>query len=253
MSQRFSGKVVLVTGAASGIGRACAKLFAADGAKVAVVDVDAAGGTETVRLVRESGGEAEFFAADVAAEAQVEAMVAGVVARFGQLDCAVNNAGIAGVNGGVADHTEADWDRILGVNLKGVWLCLKHELPHLRARGGGAIVNVASVAGLIGSAGSAAYTASKHGVVGLTKAVALECAPQGIRVNAVCPGIVRTPMLEGLLDTVPDLEAQLAAIEPVGRLATADEAAQAVVWLCSDAASFMTGASMPVDGGLSAR
>lgn len=247
-----SGKVVLVTGAGSGIGRACAALFAAGGASVVVSDVAPEGGEETVRLIRKDGGEASFVPADVAVGQEVEALVRRTVERYGRLDYAVNNAGIAGEDAGAAEHSEEAWDRILAVNLKGVWLCLKHELPQMRRQGGGAIVNVSSVAGLIGSAGTAAYTASKHGVVGLTKAVALECARQGIRVNAVCPGLVRTPMVERILAADPGLESHLAALEPVGRLAAAAEVAQAVAWLCSDAASFMTGTSMPVDGGWSA-
>ena len=250
MTQQFSGKVALVTGAGSGIGRECARLFAAEGASVVVADVDVAGGEETVRLI---GGAATFVRADVAVGSEVEALVRRAVEVYGRLDYGVNNAGVAGEDAGAAEHSEEAWDRIMGINLKGVWLCVKHELPALVRQGGGAIVNVSSVAGLIGSAGTVAYTASKHGVVGLTKAVAMEYAKRGVRVNAICPGLVRTPMLERLFEANPGVEAQVTALEPVGRMATAEEVARSVVWLCSDAAAFVTGTALPVDGGWSAR
>lgn len=249
----FDGKVALVTGAGSGIGRVSAQAFAAEGASVVVADVMTEGGEETVRLIKGTGGNAVFVRADVSRASEVEAMVQRAVETYGRLDYAFNNAGIEGASAGTVDHPEDVWDRVLAINLKGVWLCMKYEIPEMLKHGGGAIVNTASVAGLIGSAGTVAYTASKHGVVGLTKTTALEFARQGIRVNAVCPGIIRTPMLERVFSHRPGMEAQLTALEPVGRIAKPEEVAQAVVWLCSDAASFMTAVALPVDGGWTAQ
>ncbi len=253
MSEQFSGKVVLVTAAGSGIGRASAQAFANEGASVVVADVGIEGGEETVRFIKNAGGEATFIQADVSKAREVEALVRRAVEIYGRFDYAINNAGIEGEEAGTIDHSEEVWDRVLAINLKGVWLCMKYEIPEMLKQGGGAIVNTSSVAGLIGSAGKVAYTASKHGVVGLTKAVALEFAKQGIRVNAVCPGIVRTPMVERILATYPGVEAYLTALEPVGRIAAPEEVAQTVVWLCSDAASFVTGVPLPVDGGWTAQ
>jgi NAD(P)-dependent dehydrogenase (short-subunit alcohol dehydrogenase family) len=252
--QRFSGKVALVTGGASGIGRACAQLFATEGAAVVVSDVAVEGGEETVRLIEEDGGEASFVEADVSKAAQVEALVGGAVKVYGRLDYAFNNAGIEGpmaIN--TADYPEEDWDRVVAINLKGVWLCMKHEIPPMLRQGGGSIVNNSSVAGLVGIGGNSAYAASKHGIVGLTKTAALEYAQSGIRVNAVCPGLIRTPMVERYTGGDAETEAQFAAVEPVGRMGTAEEVAEAVVWLCSEAASFVTGDAMAVDGGFVAR
>jgi NAD(P)-dependent dehydrogenase (short-subunit alcohol dehydrogenase family) len=253
--QRFSGKVALVTGGASGIGRACAQLFASEGASVVVSDVALEGGHETVRLIEEDGGEAFFVEADVSKAAQVEALVGGTVEAYGHLDYAFNNAGIEGrMATNTADYLEEDWDRVIAVNLKGVWLCMKHEIAHMLRRGGGSIVNNSSVEGLVGLQGTSAYAASKHGVVGLTKTAALEYAQSGIRVNAVCPGLIRTPMVERYTGGDAETEAQWAAIfEPVGRMGSSEEVAEAVVWLCSEAASFVTGHAMAVDGGFLAR
>ena len=253
--QRFSGKVALVTGGASGIGRACAQLFANEGASVVVSDVALEGGHETVRLIEEDGGEAFFVEADVSKAAQVEALVGGTVEAYGHLDYAFNNAGIEGrMATNTADYLEEDWDRVIGVNLKGVWLCMKHEIAHMLRQGGGSIVNNSSVEGLVGLQGTSAYAASKHGVVGLTKTAALEYAQSGIRVNAVCPGLIRTPMVERYTGGDAETEAQWAAIfEPVGRMGSSEEVAEAVVWLCSEAASFVTGHAMAVDGGFLAR
>ncbi len=247
-------KVAAVTGAASGIGRASALAMAREGAAVVVADVDEDGGRETARLIGARGGAATFVRVDVAEEDDVRRMVATAVDAFGGLDCALNNAGVAGGLGPTADYPRDGWDRVLAVNLTGTFLCLKHEIPALLARGGGAIVNTASTFGLAGTPGMCGYVATKHAVAGLTKAAALEYATQGIRVNAVCPGVIDTPLLDRLLDDVsggqPELvAAQLVAGEPVGRMGSPAEIGEAVAWLCSDAASFVTGVPMPVDGG----
>jgi NAD(P)-dependent dehydrogenase (short-subunit alcohol dehydrogenase family) len=253
MQGRLQGKAALVTGGASGIGRAAALAFAREGAKVVVSDVVVAGGEETVTLIKAAGGEALFVKADVAKPAEVEAVIASVVAAYGRLDCAVNNAGIEGVMASTVDCTEENWDRIIAVNLKGVWLCMKAEIAQMLKQGGGVIVNIASVAGLVGFSGLPAYVASKHGVVGLTKTAALEYAKSGIRINAVCPGVIQTPMLERLFQSNPQAGEASAALEPVGRLGQPGEIAEAAVWLCSDAASFVTGLPMAVDGGFIAQ
>jgi NAD(P)-dependent dehydrogenase (short-subunit alcohol dehydrogenase family) len=252
MTGEFSGKVALVTGAGSGIGRASAQAFAHAGASVVVADVVIEGGEETVQLIKMAGGEASFIQADVSKASEVETLVRHTVEAYGRLDYAHNNAGIEGAAAGTVDHPEDVWDHVIAINLKGVWLCMKYEIPEMLKQGGGAIVNTASVAGLIGSAGTVAYTASKHGVVGLTRAAALEFAKQGIRVNAVCPGVIRTPMLERVMTLDSSIEARLISVEPVGRLAAPEEVAQAVIWLCSNASSFVTGVPMPVDGGWTA-
>ena len=254
MAGRVNGRIALVTGASSGIGRATALAFAREGAKVVAADVTVAGGEETVRLIQAAGGEAIFVKTDVSKAAEVEALIKKVVQTYGRLDCAFNNAGIEGQMGKrTADSSEENWNRVIDINLKGVWLCLKYEIPQMLKQGGGAIVNTASVAGLVGAAGGSAYVASKHGVNGLTKTAALECAKQGIRVNSVCPGGIRTPMLERIMSSNPQMSEMVAAMEPVGRLGKPEEIAEAVVWLCSDAASFVTGLPMAVDGGMTAQ
>ncbi|MDO8531383.1 MAG: SDR family oxidoreductase [Dehalococcoidia bacterium] len=245
----FDGKVAIVTGASSGIGRATALAFAREGARVVVADVLVAGGDETVRMVKKAGGQAIFIKTDVSRTADVQTMVERTVRKYGRLDCAFNNAGIEGAAAPIVDSTEENFDRVIGINLKGVWLCMKYEIPEMLKHKGGAIVNCSSIAGLVGFPGVTPYVASKHGVVGLTKTAALEYAKSGIRVNAVCPGVIRTPMIEHFTGGNAAAAAQLAAGEPVGRMGAPEEIAEAVVWLCSDAASFVTGHPMVVDGG----
>ncbi|HEY0847560.1 MAG TPA: SDR family oxidoreductase [Noviherbaspirillum sp.] len=250
--QTFSGKSVLVTGAAGGIGRAAALAFAREGARVAVCDVDAAGGEQTVAQITQAGGEAIFVRADISQSAQVEQLIGKVVDTFGRLDCAFNNAGIEIEHLPLADADEAMFDRIMSVNVKGVWLCMKHEIRQMLKQGGGVIVNTASVAGLVGAPTQPIYAASKHAVVGMTKTAAAEYGRAGIRINSVCPGIIRTPMLERALEREPRREKGIVKVHPIGRLGEAEEIANAAVWLCSDAASFVTGHQLAVDGGLTA-
>jgi NAD(P)-dependent dehydrogenase (short-subunit alcohol dehydrogenase family) len=248
-SRELAGKVAVVTGGASGIGRATAGRLAAAGARVVVADVKDDMGRETVLEIGGAGGVAEYRHADVTSEEEVEALMAAAVEAFGRLDIAVNNAGVAGHFGPVADLSLAEWRRMIDVNLTAVFLCLRAEIPRLRASGGGAIVNMSSGAGLMGFAGLAAYVASKHAVIGLTKSVALEQARHGIRVNAVCPGSVRTPMLEGFAGSEEAVE-RMGKMSPIGRLGTPAEIADAIVWLCSPRAAFVTGVALPVDGGV---
>jgi len=249
----LENKVALVTGGGSGIGRACALAFAREGAKVVVADVMERGGKETVQMIKEAGGESIFVKTDVSKTDDVEALVKRTVDTYGRLDCAINNAGIEGIMAQTADYTEENWERVININLKGVWLCMKYEIPEMQKQGGGAIVNMASVAGLVGFQEMPAYCASKGGIIQLTKVAALEYAKAGIRVNAVCPGVIRTPMVERVTGGNPEAEAQFAAMEPIGRMGTPEEIAESVVWLCSDAASFVTGHPMVVDGGLVAQ
>lgn len=249
MAGSMEGKVALVTGAGSGIGRATALTFAREGGKVVVSDVNAQGGEETASMIREAGGEAIFVRADVSQAGEVEELINKAVGTYGRLDCAHNNAGVEGPSVPTHEYPEEEWDRVININLKGVWLCMKYEVRHMLKQGGGAIVNTSSAVGLVGVKGAAAYVAAKHGVVGLTKTAALEYARSGLRVNAVCPGNTRTPLLERILAQYPKREAHLMEMAPVKRLGTPEEIAEAVVWLCSDAASFVTGHAMPVDGG----
>ena len=253
MAGLLSGKVALVTGGSTGIGRASALTFAREGAQVVVADVVEDKAEETVRLIKDAGGEARCIKTDVTRAAEVEAMVRFTLDAYGRLDCAHNNAGIEGRVSNTAEYAEADWDRVIGVNLTGVWLCMKSEIPPMLEQGGGAIVNTASGAGLIGAPGMPAYVASKHGVVGLSKTAALEYAKAGIRVNAMCPGVIETPMVERLTSGNPGMMEGFVSIHPVGRAGQPQEIAEAVVWLCSDAASFVTGHAMSVDGGITAQ
>jgi NAD(P)-dependent dehydrogenase (short-subunit alcohol dehydrogenase family) len=249
MAGRLEGKIALVTGGGSGIGQATALAFAREGAKVVVADILVEGGEATVSQIKNGGGDAIFVKTDVSQDAEVEAMVQKAVATYGRLDCAFNNAGIAGAAARTADYTQKQWDRVIGINLTGVWLCMKYEIAQMVKQGGGAIVNTASVAGLVGFRHGPAYVAAKHGVVGLTKTAALEYAKANIRVNAVCPGVIQTPMFERGLKVDPRIGETMSAREPIGRLGKPEEIAEAVVWLCSEAASFVTGLPMAVDGG----
>jgi NAD(P)-dependent dehydrogenase (short-subunit alcohol dehydrogenase family) len=253
MIVQLEGKVALVTGGGSGIGRATALAFSECGAKVAIADNSPEAGSETEQLIQQSGGEALFVMTDVVAASQVKDLIDRIVATFGRLDCAHNNAGIVGKVANVADSSEENWDRVMSINLKGVWLCMKYEIQQMLRQGSGAIVNTASADALVGDPGVSAYCASKGGVVQLTRTAALEYAQSGIRINAVCPGTVRTPMIEHLFETYPGMEEPFRNAHPIGRFAEPEEIAHAVVWLCSDAASFMTGHPLVIDGGLVAQ
>ena len=251
MAGMLDGKSALITGGGGGIGRATALAFAREGARVAVADLMAEAARETVALVNAAGGQAISLSGDVSRDADVRAMIEGVVSTYGGVDCAFNNAGIAGwqidaVGKKTAEWSEEAFDRMIAVNLKGVWLCMRHELPQMQTQGGGAIVNTASIAGLAGLPTSSAYVAAKHGVVGLTKTASIEYAEANIRVNAVCPGYIRTPMTE------PGMRLRGEAIlaqTPFKRLGNPEEIAEMVLWLCSERASYVSGAAYNVDGG----
>ena len=249
MAGQLEGKVSLITGGGSGIGKASAFAFAREGSKVVVADVNVEGGEQTVRLIQDTGGEATFVRADVSISSDVSDMVSHAVQTYNRLDCAFNNAGVSGGPGRVHEYTEENWSRVLNINLTGVWLCMKYEIIQMLNQGGGAIVNTASVMGLVGGSRSPAYGATKHGVVGLTKTAAVDYAREAIRVNAVCPGYIRTPMIEQGVLLDPGGEERVVSRHPMHRLGTPEEIAEAVVWLCSDAASFVTGHAMAVDGG----
>jgi NAD(P)-dependent dehydrogenase (short-subunit alcohol dehydrogenase family) len=252
MAGRFQDKVAMVTGAASGIGRATALSFAREGACVIVVDIDKAG-EEVAFSIRNKKGNAIFLRCDVSSADQVAATIDRATSTFGQIDCAFHNAGHEGQEQLTADRSEENWNHTIDVNLKGTWLCMKYEIAHMLKQGYGAIVNGASVGGTVAFPGMSAYVASKHGVVGLTKSAALEYAQRGIRINAVCPGVIDTPMIHRLTKGIPEVEARYVAVTPMGRMGQAQEVAEAVLWLCSDAASFITGQAVIVDGGLTAQ
>jgi NAD(P)-dependent dehydrogenase (short-subunit alcohol dehydrogenase family) len=249
MAGRVEGKVALITGGSSGIGRATALLFGREGAKVAVADYNADGGEQTVKAIKDAGGVASFHAVDVASPQEVEGLIKKVVDSYGRLDSAFNNAGIEGQMALTPDCTIENWNRVIAIDLTSVFLCMKYEIQQMLKNGGGSIVNTASVAGLQGLAAAPAYVAAKHGVAGLTKTAALEFAQKGIRVNAVCPGFIHTPMVDRVLDKGVFSEEQIFAAEPMHRMGKPEEIAEAVLWLCSDASSFVTGLPMPVDGG----
>jgi NAD(P)-dependent dehydrogenase (short-subunit alcohol dehydrogenase family) len=253
MAGQLQGKIALVTGGGSGIGRATSLRLAREGAKIMIADYVPDSAERTVKMIKEAGGEASCLAADVSVTKQVEAMIAKTVETYGRIDCAFNNAGIEGKMGSTVDCSEENFDRTIAINLKAVWLCMKYEIPQMLKQGGGSIVNTASIAGLVGFEGLPAYNASKHGVIGLTRTAALEYATKNIRVNCVCPGVIRTPMVERLLDSGGMNETEMQAGEPVGRFGKPEEIGEGVLWLLSDAASFVTGHPLVIDGAWVAR
>jgi len=249
----FEGKVALVTGGGTGIGQATAIAFAREGAKVVIGNRNVDAGNAVVKSIRDAGGEASFLKTDVSSEEDVEALVELAVSTYGRLDAAFNNAGTGGLPGPLADQTGENYDYVMGINVKGVWLSMKYEIQAMLENGGGAIVNNSSVGGLVGFAGVSIYSASKHAVMGLTKSAALEYSSKGIRVNAVNPAVIRTPMAEGLARTHQIEPDGFAGVHPIGRIGEPDEVAKVVLFLCSDKASFVTGAAHRIDGGFTAQ
>jgi NAD(P)-dependent dehydrogenase (short-subunit alcohol dehydrogenase family) len=247
----FSGKVALITGASSGIGKATAFLFAQNGVRTVLTDISEADGQKVAaEIVKTFDTPSVFIKCDVSKSAEVKKLIEQTVSHFGRLDYAFNNAGIEGITNTTSECTEENWDKTINTNLKGVWLCMKYEIEQILKQGhGGAIVNCSSIAGLVGFTGIPAYSASKHGVLGLTKTAALEYAKSGIRINAVCPGVIETPMIDRFTGGDPKAAAQMSASEPIGRMGHPEEIAEAVFWLCSERSSFVTGHSLVADGG----
>ncbi len=253
MTEQLKGKVALITGGSSGIGKAAARLFAREGAKVVVADIDAEGGEKTQQSIRENGGEAHFVQTDISKAADVEALVNKVIELYGRLDCAYNNAAIMGDIMSIVDQTEEAWDHTIENNLKGTWWCMKHEIPQMLKQGQGAIVNTTATSGLKGGKYRSAYAASKAGIVSLSKTAAMEYVEYGLRINVICPSHTRTPNIAQFFELRPELEADYIAQGPMGRLAAPEEVANGALWLCSDAASFVTGHVLAVDGGFLSR
>ncbi len=251
--KEFEGKVALVTGGGSGIGRATALAFARAGAQIVIGDRNVQPGEETAQIIRDAGGTASFRRTDVSVGPDVEALVDHAVTTFGRLDLAFNNAGIEGAVRPLAEQTESNYDAVMEINVKGVWLSMKYEIPRMLGSGGGAIVNASSVAGLIGFPGIGIYAASKHAVIGLTKTAALEYSAQGIRINAINPGLIDTEMADRLAAGAKTAKDDLAVLHPIGRIGRVEEVAESVLWLCSARTSFVTGHSLVVDGGFTAR
>ncbi len=249
----FDGKVALVTGGGVGIGRATALAFAREGAQVVIGNRNVASGDEVVKAIQAAGGEASFLRTDVESEGDIKALVGHAVSTYGRLDVAFNNAGIEGLVAPLVDQTDENFHSVMNINVRGVWLSMKYQIPEMLKTGGGAIVNNSSVAGLIGFGGIGIYSASKHAVMGLTKVAALEYSAQGVRVNAVNPGVIDTSMVDRLADSLQTEKESLGSLHPIGRIGYPDEVANAVLWLCSEKASFVTGTAMPVDGGFTAQ
>lgn len=250
----MDGKVALVTGASSGIGLHTARLFAEKGASVVLADLDETAGSEAAQAIEDAGGHALFVKTDVSQSSQVQVLVEKTIERFGRLDYAVNNAGVGGESVPTADISEEGWNRVIGINLTGVWLCMKYEIEAMLENGGGAIVNVASILGKVAFPNAAAYVSAKHGVVGLTKSAAVEYATLGVRVNVVCPGFIYTPMLEKAgMEEGSEMHTYISSLHPMQRMGKPEEIAAMIVWACSDKASFVTGASLLADGGYSAQ
>jgi NAD(P)-dependent dehydrogenase (short-subunit alcohol dehydrogenase family) len=249
----FDGKVALVTGGGVGIGRATALAFAREGAKVVIGNRNVASGDEVVKAIQAAGGEASFLRTDVESEDDIKALVDHAVSTYGRLDVAFNNAGIEGLVAPLVDQTDDNFRSVMDINVRGVWLSMKYQIPEMLKAGGGAIVNNSSVAGLIGFGGISIYSASKHAVMGLTKVAALEYSAQGVRVNAVNPGVIDTSMVDRLAVSLQTEKESLGSLHPIGRIGHPDEVANAVLWLCSEKASFVTGTAMPVDGGYTAQ
>jgi NAD(P)-dependent dehydrogenase (short-subunit alcohol dehydrogenase family) len=249
MSYDFDDKVAFITGASTGIGRATALAFSKSGARVMVADVNVDSGMQTNHLIKESGGKVEFIKCDVSKAIEVQNAIEKTISLFGRLDFAFNNAGIEGQQALTPDCAEENWDQVININLKGVWLCMRYQIPQMLKQGGGAIVNCSSIAGLIGFPGIPAYVASKHGVIGLTKTAALEYAKSNIRINAICPGVIQTPMIDRFVHGEAQIQRQFMNGEPVGRMGQPEEIAAAALWLCSGQSSFVTGHPLVVDGG----